>query len=100
MILHTVLFWLKSDVPAAERSAFAQALAGLPAIGQPTFAFVGKPLGTPVAPVIDASYDHKLVLGFATAEDYAAYEHAPAHQAFIQRFAPNWAKVVVYDAAP
>ena len=100
MILHTVLFWLKSDVPATERQAFAQALAGLPAIGQPTFAFVGKPLAAPVAPVIDASYDHKLVLGFATAEDYAAYEHAPAHQAFIQRFAPDWAKVVVYDAAP
>jgi hypothetical protein len=95
--LHVVLFWLKPDMPAAERAALSTELAtkanridGLQAC------WCGGPVES-TRDVVDDSFDWMLVMRFRDHQAAQDWQSDPIHQQLLTRFAPHFAKVVVYD---
>lgn len=97
MLLHTVLFWLKPGLSAAEVSAFVSGVRTLTSIPSVRFGFVGTPAATR-RPVIDHSYSYKLVVGFDDLAGHDAYQVDPVHLAFIAACSGYWERVLIYDA--
>ena len=91
--LHVVLFWLKPDMPPAERAAIpvemaakAKLVPGLDAV------WTGGPAGTP-RDVVDNSFDLMLVMRFRDAAAAKAWDDDPIHQQLVARFKPWFARV-------
>lgn len=95
--VHTVFFWVKTDVTQEQKDAFYQGLLKLKTIDAIETGYVGVPAPTN-RPVIDSSYDYSITFVFKTAEDQDAYQVHPEHHEFIAAFNHLWEKVVVYDA--
>ena len=96
MLTHTVLFWAKDDLSAAERADFAAGLRTLPSIPGVAAGWVGAPAATDRA-VVDRSYAFALTLRFADLAAHDAYQVHPIHDAFHARCERYWKKVLVYD---
>lgn len=97
MLTHTVLFWTKDDLSAADRDDFLAGLLTLPSIASVSSGWVGSPAATAERPVIDRSYAFALTLRFADMASHDAYQTDPVHDAFHARCAKYWKRVVVYD---
>jgi hypothetical protein len=97
-LIHHVFFWLKNPDDTATRDALIEGVRALGVIPGIRLLHVGVPAPVEARPVVDASYSVSELLAFDTVEDHNAYQAHPLHQAFIARFSPFWAKVVVYDA--
>lgn len=98
MLVHSVYFWLKGDVSAAERTAIRAGLEGLRTIPTVRQLFVGSPANSGERDVIDRSYDIGLTVLFDDLAGLNVYGPHPLHAAFLKQFGTKWAKVVVYDA--
>jgi len=95
--LHIVLFWLKPDMPAGERTAIPVEMAAQATLVPGLEAcWTCTPAGTP-RDVVDNSFDLMLVMRFRSAAAARAWDDDPIHLALVQRFRPWFAKVVVYD---
>ena len=98
-LAHTVYFWLKPDAPpetAAAMIAFYRTeVSPLPGVLR---VLVGEPRRVD-APrdVVDTSYTLGATTVFATAADEDVWQTHPVHQRFLDRFAPHFGKVQVYD---
>ena len=96
MLIHTVLFWLKDDVDARQRSEFETGmlrLAGIPSVQR---VHVGTP--PPERPVIEASYDYCLTVLFDSLADHDLYQDDPIHTDFATRYRTLWTRVLVLDS--
>lgn len=98
MLVHTVFFWLKPELTAAQREAFAAALASLHAIPMQAF-YTGRPASMPPRPVVDASFDHAITCVFEDRAAHDAYQTHPVHLAFLAQCKTWWTRVQIYDAA-
>lgn len=96
-LVHTVFFWMKSDVTDAQKSEFLIGLRTLVEIDEIESSYVGVPADTR-RPVIDSSYSFSITLIFRTKSDQDAYQSHPNHLLFIDRYSDLWERVVVYDA--
>jgi len=95
---HHVYFWLKDDAKSdAARAEFEAGLESLLGISPALGGMWGKPSPVALRPVCDQSWDYGLSLRFATVADHDAYQEAPVHLAFIDRFREIWARVLVMD---
>ena len=96
MFSHIVIFWTRTDDPAAADRLLAGAqeyLANIPGV----LSFhVGKPVPSPRA-VVESSYQVALNLVFANKADQDAYQIHPSHLAFVEALSPLWQRVAVYD---
>ena len=100
-MIHTVFFWLKKDLPAADRSTFEGELIRLKEISYLVHGFVGKPAPTEKRPVTDHSWDYSLTLHFKNMEDHEHYQKGcEHHERFIKTCRAFWERVIVYDTAP
>jgi len=99
MLVHSVFFWLKSELTAAQRAEFRRGVEALAAIKSVAKIFVGAPAATGKRPVIDDSYAVGLTVLFADVAAHDAYQGDPLHLAFVERFSVCWARVQVYDTA-
>lgn len=98
MMLHSVYFWLDPDLTDAQRAEFEQeGLRALCAIDVVTNGRIGTPAGTASRPVTDHSFHYSLFLEFQSVEHHDAYQVHPEHTAFVDRFAPWFRTVRVYD---
>ncbi|QYM77950.1 Dabb family protein [Horticoccus luteus] len=97
MLVHTVYFWLKSDLTAAQREAFAAALASLRGIPMEAF-YTGRPAALPARPVVDATFDHAITCVFADIAAHNVYQTHPLHLAFLAQCKTWWTRVQIYDA--
>ena len=97
MFLHTVLFWLRSDLTPAQRTEFEAGVRQLLAISTVRFRYLGTPAETN-RPVIDSSYSYKLVVGFDDRAGHDVYQDIDVHLDFIKRCSSYWTKVHIYDA--
>ena len=97
MMTHTVFFWLRGDLSAAERAEFETALRTLLRIPGAERAVIGRPAATPKREVIDDSYDFALELDFATLEAQDVYQAHPIHLEFVDGQKAKWDGVRVYD---
>lgn len=96
MLIHSVYFWLRPDLSAAEQSGFAQSVAALVALPSVRSGWVGTPSATE-RPVIDSSYSFGLVLAFDDLQGHDEYQEHPDHERFAAENARLWTRAQVYD---
>jgi hypothetical protein len=100
MLVHTVIFWLRSDLAPAQREAFRQnGLESLRAIPTVASLHVGTPAAIPPRPVVDATYTFAVTILFADIAAHDAYQVHPLHRTFVENFKASWERVQIYDAA-
>ena len=97
MLIHSVYFWLKDELSTGEVEEFRAGLETLKEIDLARDVQVGKPAGTTPRPMLDSSYDMGLVVLLDDVAAHDAYQAHPLHEAFLEKFAPYWKKVLVYD---
>lgn len=98
MLVHTVLFWLKEEMPQEKKAIFEQNLSKLKQISSVENVFIGEPAMTTKRPVIDDSYDYCLTVILKDIAAHDLYQQDPIHLEFIERCSQMWKRVVVYDA--
>jgi hypothetical protein len=97
MFVHTVYFWLKPSLTAAERQTFVAGLKSLIAIGTVRFGHIGTPAGTD-RPIIERGYSYGLVVAFDDEAGHEHYQVVDTHERFRQQCGTFWNKVVIYDS--
>ena len=98
MLVHTVYFWLKPELTAAQRADFRKGVESLGGIKAVKAIYVGTPAKTTKRPIIDDSYSFALTVVCADVAGHDAYQVHQIHDKFRTECAPFWAKVVIYDA--
>jgi len=95
MLVHTVYFWLKPGISAAEEEEFLRGMESLTKIQSVRQGWFGKPAPTD-RPAVDRSYSYGLVIAFEDIAGHADYQSDPTHNAF-RGLHQLWSKVVIYD---
>jgi hypothetical protein len=98
MLVHTVFFWLKPDLTAAQRSEFRRGVESLAGIKAVEKTYIGTPAKTERRPIIDASYDVALTVLCRDLAAHDAYQVDPIHRAFVAQCGGFWTRVQIYDA--
>jgi hypothetical protein len=98
MLYHSVYFWLKPELTAAQRADFRRGVETLTGIKSVEKVAVGIPAATGKRPVIDASYDVALIVICKNVAAHDAYQVDPLHLAFVEKFKTFWSRVQIYDA--
>jgi hypothetical protein len=98
MLIHTVFFWLKPELTAAQRAEFRRGVESLRAIKHAAKVYVGAPAATLDRPVIDKTFAVALTVICQDVAAHDAYQADPIHQAFAARFNSYWIRLQIYDA--
>ncbi|MDP3072153.1 MAG: Dabb family protein [Opitutaceae bacterium] len=98
MLVHTVYFWLKPELTAAQRADFRTGVESLGKIKAVEKLYVGVPAKTVKRPIIDDSYSVALTVVCRDLAAHDAYQIDPIHLEFINGFKTFWQKVQIYDA--
>jgi hypothetical protein len=98
MLVHTVYFWLKPEITAAQRAEFRKGVESLGKIKAVAHCFVGTPAKTVKRPIIDDSYSFALTVVCRDVAGHDEYQVDPLHLKFIEQFKTYWHKVQIYDA--
>ena len=99
MLVHSVYFWLKPELTAAQRADFRRGVESLGAIKAADKVYVGTPAKTEKRPIIDDSYAVALTVVCKDVAAHDAYQVDPIHLAFVNAFKTFWSRVQIYDAA-
>jgi hypothetical protein len=100
-MIHSVYFWLKTDLSEADRQLFASELALITRLPYLAAAWMGRPAPVEPRPVCDLSFDWNLVVQFKTVADHDFYQaDCPDHKRFIETCKHLWSKVIIYDMSP
>lgn len=98
MLVHTVYFWLRPDLTAAQLADFRKGVESLGTIKSVAQCFVGTPAATPKRPIIDDSYSVGLTVICKDLAGHDLYQVDAIHLKFIETFKTFWTKVQIYDA--
>ena len=98
MLVHSVYFWLKPELTAAQRAEFLAALQALKDVPSVTSFHLGRPAAVTDRPVVDKSFDYAITCVFENLAAHNAYQVHPLHLAFVQTGKPLWTRVQIYDA--
>ena len=99
MLVHTVYFWLKPELTAAQRADFRRGVESLGGIKAIDTLYVGTPAQTEKRPIIDDSYSVAITVVCKDVAAHDAYQVDPIHLVFVNSFKTYWNKVQIYDAA-
>ncbi|MHC8950050.1 Dabb family protein [Sphingobacterium hungaricum] len=97
VILHSVYFWLKTDLTEDERADFLNFFKALNSIPNVRFLTYGAPAPTNPRPVVENSFDYNLIVTFDKMENLNVYETHPTHLKAIEDYSKYWTKVMVHD---
>ena len=95
MFVHTVYFWLKADISAAEKSEFVEGVRSLTTIPSVKHGWVGTPADTD-RPVIDRTYSYGLTVVFDDLAGHDVYQVHSIHKTFLE-LKHLWTAVKIYD---
>lgn len=99
MFVHTVVFYLQSDLAETQKEEFRnEGLESLRAIQSVQQLYVGAPAAIPPRPVVDLSFSFAITVLFSDVAGHNAYQVDPLHLAFLARFKAYWTRVQIYDA--
>lgn len=98
MLVHTVYFWLKPELTAAQRADFRRGVESLGGIKAVDTIYVGTPARTVKRPIIDDSYSVALTVVCKDVAAHDVYQVDPIHLAFVETFKTFWTRVQIYDA--
>ena len=93
---HQVFFYLNKDLSYSALLEFEEGLETLINIPLVLSGYYGKPANTNRA-VVDNAYSYGLILIFKDITDHNFYQADPIHQAFIDKNATKWIRVLVFD---
>jgi hypothetical protein len=99
MLVHSVFFWLKPELTAAQCAEFRRGVDSLAGIKAVEAVYVGVPAATEKRAVIDDSYSVALTVLCKDVAAHDAYQVDPLHLAFVNTFKTCWSRVQIYDAA-
>jgi len=94
--IHTVFFWMKSDVTTEQKIFFENELKKLEQCPTIQSVYWGPPAVSD-RDVVDSSFDYAWVVHFKNSADQDAYQVEPIHLAFVESCKNLWEKVQVYD---
>jgi hypothetical protein len=98
MLIHSVYFWLRPGMTAAERSGFRAEVGKLAAIRTIEKIYVGAPAALAERSVTDRSFDVALTIVFRDAAAHDTYQVDPVHLAFVDANKASWTRVQVFDS--
>ncbi|HEY0944892.1 MAG TPA: Dabb family protein [Opitutaceae bacterium] len=98
MLVHSVFFYLKPELTAADRAAFRAGVDSLRTIASVDTAYIGAPAAVPPRPVVDATYDVSITAVFKDVAAHNAYQVDPVHVKFVETYRSYWTRVQIYDA--
>ncbi len=98
MLVHSVFFWLKSDLTAAQRAEFDRLLAALAGVESVEKIYIGVPASTGDRPVVEKSYTVALTVLFKDVAGHDIYQTHPLHLAFLNACRTYWSRVQIFDA--
>jgi len=98
MLVHSVYFWLKSDLTTAQRAEFKRGVESLRKIKAVKEIHIGAPAATEKRPVIESSYSVALTVIVKNVAGHNAYQVDPIHLAFVKACKGYWTRVQIYDA--
>jgi hypothetical protein len=98
MLVHSVYFWLKPELTAAQRADFRRGVESLAGIKSAEKVYVGAPAATGKRPIIDDSYSVALTVVCKDVAAHDAYQIDPIHRAFVAKFGTFWTRLQIYDA--
>ena len=96
MFIHSVYFWLRDDLTAAERRRFEDGVRSLVSIDGVERGHIGVPAPTD-RPVIERGYSRALILTFADQAAHDAYQVHPIHDRFRDECGSCWNSVRIFD---
>jgi hypothetical protein len=97
MFVHSVYFWLRNDLSAAQLKQFDAGVHALRAIDVVQAGYIGVPAATSRS-VIERGYSRALVLVFADEKAHDAYQVHPVHDRFRAECSSLWIKVQIFDS--
>ena len=98
MLVHTVFFWLKSDISKDDRDFFFQEVNALSGIEAVKGFYCGKPAPTPPREVVDTSYDCGLTVNLSDMSGHDSSQAHPSNHPFLQNCSHLCEQVRIYDA--
>ncbi len=98
MLIHSVYFWLKPELTAAQRANFTAEVKKLSAVRTIGSIYVGAPASIAERSVTDRSFDLALTIVFRDGPSHDSYQVDPVHLAFVEKNKDSWVKVQVYDS--
>lgn len=98
MLIHSVYFWLKTDLTTAERDHFRAEVKRLSAVRTIEKIYVGPPASLRERDVTERSFDLALTIVFRDGSAHDAYQVDPVHLAFVERNKASWTRVQVFDS--
>ena len=98
MLIHSVYFWLKPELTAAQRAEFRRGVESLGGIKSVEKVYVGAPAATERRAIIDHTYDVALTVVCKNVAAHDAYQVDPLHLAFVKQCSGFWTRVQIYDA--
>jgi hypothetical protein len=98
MLIHSVFFWLKADISAADRAHFISEVRKLSAVPTVSSIYVGTPAKIAERSVTDRSFDVALTIVFKDGPAHDSYQVDPIHLAFVERNKHSWTRVQVFDS--
>ncbi len=96
MLTHCVFFWLKDDLPPAQKQEFDAGVKALTTIPSVVHGTVGKPSATD-RPIIDRTYDYGLMVVFKDMAGHDAYQDHPTHTPFRDVASRCCKRIQIYD---
>lgn len=96
-LIHSVFFWLKEDLSAADKAAYLAGVESLRGVASVKEMYVGPVAPTEERGVVDNSYSTALIVHFDDVAGHDAYQIDPIHLKFVEDHKDKWTKVVVYD---
>jgi hypothetical protein len=97
MFVHSVYFWLRDDLTAAQRKQFGNELEALRGIDCVHAGYIGVPAKT-ARPVIERGYSRALILVFADEAAHDAYQVHPVHDRFRADCGSFWSAIRIFDS--
>lgn len=97
MFIHSVYFWLRKDLSAADEQQFDAGVRSLCQIEGVRDCYIGVPASTD-RPVIERGYSRALVMVFADEGAHDEYQVHPIHDRFRNDCARFWSNVRIFDS--
>jgi hypothetical protein len=98
MLIHSVYFWLRTDLTPAQRASFRTEVGKLAGVRTIEKIYVGLPASIRERDVTDRSFDVALTIVFRDGAAHDSYQVDPIHLAFVERNQEFWTRVQVYDS--
>ncbi|WP_166334708.1 Dabb family protein [Sphingobacterium chungjuense] len=97
-IVHSVYFWLRTDLTDQEKEEFPQFFEALKKVPGFTACRVATPAPTTPREVVDNSFSYHWIAVFPSMDEVNIYEKHPDHLAAAEKFSKYWTRVEVRDS--